>query len=349
MKLLCFLLLLSVSFVAPGQREGDDMDSFSVPSKLIRGKTYTITLDGIDSLDSAKVFLVRGDGIVSEFSDFRLNQTTLEVKIPAATKAGSACRLEILKKDGKVLISNKFEVKRSVAFSQVTFWPKLGVNASQTTYDSKFNPYYYYKVKTSTPVKYGFFAGLAMDVSLSRHFSIRPELIFSQLNISWGENIDYGYPSSYSSDERKEIRRYLTLPINLVGVYRIGPGKFQVTLGPYISLGLRGQYQATFTQVSLSGLYVTTYTGKLIAGKVPSNYFQQVPYHYNPLDIGINFGLGYQLNRILISGQFGAGFSNTQPHFAASYLESSRKDLITRNRSVSLGVAYRIGKIKKLN
>ena len=189
-----------------------------------------------------------------------------------------------------------------------------------------------------------------MDVSMARHFSIRPELIYSKLNISWGANVSYSAPPSFSySDVIMERRSYLTVPINFVGNYEIGPGKFQVTLGPYFSLGLGGgRYQETYTSSSSSSTYKVEFDARLIAGKVPSTY-SSVLHYYNPLDLGINFGLGYQLSRILISGQFLAGLTNTQPHYESNYLESSRKDLITRNRSFSLGAAYRIGKIKRLN
>lgn len=255
------------------------------------------------------------------------------------------------------------------SMSQVKFWPKAGFNTSGVKFTNS-NPanlglydatvgkaYPLSSSNTSTTLGTGFYFGLMVDIRLNKHFSIRPELLYNQNNVKLTyQNVANVDPSIFLRlTYEQENRRYLTIPLNLVGHFKFQENDLQISLGAYASLGMNSTFQGEFVyeKVKMNGIYrsiIFSETGsdgstQLLAERIPVNTFTYDRY-YNPLDIGMEIGLGYQVDRVLISGKFVNGVSNSSAHYEDENLEATRDNLVKRNIGFSLGLAYRIDKVK---
>ena len=235
-------------------------------------------------------------------------------------------------------------------YSQVTLWPKAGINLSWTTFSLNGNLPLTDKGSTylETPTRFGFYGGFALDIRLTRFLLLRPEIIYNEFNVSRSLERNENFPSSgfYNSIRfRSESRRYFTFPISIVGQIKLGAGFLHIHSGAYVSIGLDGG-AFTETIIESSPFYnerVFNTDGRLIADEVPLPWATNLSY-YNPLDFGLNFGIGYQISRFLVSTQFVLGLTNTQPHYEADYSESLRGRHITKNRNIAIGLSYKIFK-----
>ncbi|MDR0832911.1 MAG: PorT family protein [Candidatus Symbiothrix sp.] len=154
-------------------------------------------------------------------------------------------------------------------------------------------------------MKTGFQAGVVADFALTESFSIAPELLFAQR----GTKFEAGDESSTYT------LNYLQLPINALYKFSIADdSKLFIFAGPYVGYGLSGTVKEKFDGESDSGdIKFGSGDGKL-----------------NPLDFGINAGVGYQYTKFFIKAQYGLGFGN---------LSNSSKESI-KNGSIGISVGY---------
>jgi hypothetical protein len=205
--------------------------------------------------------------------------------------------------------------------AQVTFGPKLALNVSSWHNKSKdplFTP-----MKTTS--KIGFQVGGIVNAQINKYFAIRPELTFNSI----------GTKASASNINVTYTTNYLSLPLNFVGQYPINDNfKLQAFAGPYASLGLGGKYK-----------YESPYSnssGKINMKKAPGNNGND---YQNPLDLGINFGVGFQARSFVFSASYALGLTNAAPHYKDSTAEANRGKINkTTNRNISFSVAYLFGK-----
>jgi hypothetical protein len=235
--------------------------------------------------------------------------------------------------------------------AQVSIWPRAGINSSWTylsfydntprTDDGR--------VYVNTPTNYGYVVGLNFDFRLNTVMSIRPEIEYREFNIfSSIDRVEYfsGNTVFFESRTRSEVRKYISIPINVVAHLPLDKNEIQVYTGVYFSRGLHGgSYEvSTLTISDEYGLNKREGNGELKAEIVPLPFAYHNGY-YNPFDFGCNFGLGYEVNRFLISGEFILGLVNTRPYtqdWDGNKTDNLRKDHITKNRSISLNVAIKL-------
>ena len=97
---------------------------------------------------------------------------------------------------------------------------------------------------------------------------------------------------------------YIEVPVNLVAKMEAGPGKIFVGAGPYLALGVGGNNGVKFGENA-----------------------------FNPIDLGVNFMLGYQMaNGFSVNGGYGLGFSDV---FNGNSLGAKGK-----NRVISVGLGF---------
>jgi hypothetical protein len=141
----------------------------------------------------------------------------------------------------------------------------------------------------------GFMAGLGYELELSNHFLLGAEINFIQKGAKW----------EYDQGENFSLKlNYLEIPI--LGKYKMGPEKikFQFSLGPSISYGLGGSYEA---KISGSTTKTNVAFGPA-AYEFGTSYFQNVN---NTLDLGVQGGIGVRLNeKIIIETRYGLGLTN---------------------------------------
>jgi hypothetical protein len=166
-------------------------------------------------------------------------------------------------------------------------------------------------VHASLETKAGFTAGVVLDVPLSKHFGLQPQLNFVQKGCKL-ENMDV--------QESRTIN-YLELPLNFL----FNTGGFFMGTGLSFAWGLSGSENIQFEG------------GTFQDSKYPI-HFGHGENDVNNFDFGINFTTGYIIKRhFLITANFTAGLTKvantttgdniTNDYFAikAGYLFSTRK------------------------
>lgn len=95
-------------------------------------------------------------------------------------------------------------------------------------------PYYTF----DGPNTLAFHAGLIADIAVSRHWSIRPQLLYSGKGGQYALN---GNPEIGPVVERSHKINYLEVPVQLAYSLKVGPGRALVGAGPYIGYALSGK------------------------------------------------------------------------------------------------------------
>lgn len=212
------------------------------------------------------------------------------------------------------------------AMAQVSFGPKVALNISSLNDKSKDADYEESDYKS----KVGFQVGGMLNAQINDYFAIRPELTFNNVGAKFSEN---GVKGTINTN-------YLMLPINFVGQYPVSENfKIQAFVGPYAALGLGGK--AKYEYEFLGQTFEEKSSVKF--KKDPSEPNDENIYA-NPLDFGLNFGVGFQASSFVFSASYALGLSNIESHYSESADEDERgKYFTTSNRNISIGVAYLFG------
>lgn len=218
----------------------------------------------------------------------------------------------------------------SSLFAQVSFGPKIGVGYSIIK-DTKVP-----SGETKTNTEYAFTPqiGGVLNIGLGEIIAIRPELMFNQRATKINQNMN---GVTVTGNYRVS---YLELPVNIAAGIKAGPGKLELFAGPAIALCFGGKakleangYGQTFTQNST-----------IKAQKDPKDPNEQSngeTGYINPLNVSLNFGIGYKFdNGLLLQAGYNLGLSNINAHYTNSELESKRSDYITKSSSFNLGVGF---------
>lgn len=140
--------------------------------------------------------------------------------------------------------------------------------------------------------KTGFQLGITIDKSITDHFSIRPQLLYS-LKGTKNDPINIGF--GYGIAESSFTLSYLELPVQLMYGIEAGPGKILLGAGPYLAYGLSGKSTA------------------VLAGKseTESIEFGLSADQIKRIDFGLKLSAGYELTSgISFSAHFTPGLAN---------------------------------------
>jgi len=226
-----------------------------------------------------------------------------------------------------------------IADAQITFGPKLGINSfdqSADLTDSIDEP--------NTTAKMGYQVGGVVNFQIGDNFAIRPEVLFERIAVKYTSSINAGPLATATVDVFNKYN-YLSVPINFVGMFNAGPGKINIFAGPQFSFGVGGKSKATETvSVPFFGNQSMESTSKLKPGKDDGSATSSDVY-YNPINISMNAGLGYQYKRVLLSGQYNFGFTNVTPHSTDSAQEDRRDDMVIKNHGITVGLTFFFGSI----
>jgi len=147
-------------------------------------------------------------------------------------------------------------------------------------------------VSDAVDFKAGFQAGLVVDLGITESFSVIPELLFSQRGAKFkGGNVS-------------QTLNYLQLPINAAYKLEAGYGsKVIIFAGPYLGYGISGSDGIKF-----------------------GSKIEEV----KPFDFGLNFGLGYQFEKIFFKLQCNPGLLNM----------NNGSDIKIRNLNLAVTAGY---------
>jgi len=180
-----------------------------------------------------------------------------------------------------LLASSLFFSQSVFAQSNIKIGATAGVNFSTITKDGEV-----------TDGQTGFRGGAVVDFGLSRHFSIVPELLFSQK----------GWKINGTGFTQKATVNYIELPINLVIKFNVA-SETKLTIFP-------GFYAA----YAISGTYKNNEESDKIT-------FGSGVEDLNPIDMGFNLGCGIEVKSVFFRFILHGGLKNlsNDPNYKADF------------------------------
>lgn len=221
--------------------------------------------------------------------------------------------------------------------AQVTFGPKAGITLSK--YGYKFSDEASFTEPTSK-YKLGPALGVVMNLQINDFLAFQPSLMYSKK----GSGIDVADQESGDANITGYFREkisYLELPLNLAVGLKLGNVKFQIFAGPYFAYAIAGKQKWDYEE-NINGVREDIKGDRKIkfVNEVPEDRDEDVSYQ-RPFDIGLNFGVGYKIDNILLNLGYAMGFSNMQPdHPDDNSFADDHKYL---NRTIFINAAWLFG------
>ena len=224
-----------------------------------------------------------------------------------------------------------------LAHAQVRFsvGPQVGYSLSTINYTTQ-NP----SIAISTKYMSGFAAGVAADIGLG-HLAIQPAVQFARKGYdqTGATQLTANYDPIVTS---VQVRfNYLAVPVNVAYTqHRNGQGA-QVFAGPYIGFLLGGHYAAETTYPGASN---TTQAGKIVAANSYTPSLTDDNAYSRRVDAGLQFGLGYRYQGLLLQASYSLGLRN-QASVQEALPGGYRLDYPPTyyNRAFQLSLAYLLG------
>jgi hypothetical protein len=165
--------------------------------------------------------------------------------------------------------------------AQMKFGPVAGLNISKMTLK-------YGGIGFDPKSLIGFHIGGMAEIPLSGNFVLQPEILYS------------GKGSSYELDFGEEVYElkiapgFIEVPVFAAYKFDVGSGKLFLKAGPYFAYGISGQVSDDEESYDIC-------------------YGEGEDCDMKPLDFGLGFGAGFDLNGFIISLQYELGLANLAP------------------------------------
>ncbi|RYE00328.1 MAG: PorT family protein [Sphingobacteriales bacterium] len=188
-------------------------------------------------------------------------------------------------------------------FSQVSIDPEVGVNFSNTRFKLDGAD------AVTGDVRTGFSGGVGVNFGLGGDFYLRPGVYYQGL----------GSKSDIVGVATTTSLHYLRIPVNVGYNFNISKnaGSIFAEVGPYVGYAIAGQSKTEILGVSAKS----------------DIDFGSDAAEMNPLDFGVNFGLGYESPwGIYLKGGYGLGLGNM----------SNIDDIKNTNTHFNISLGYRI-------
>jgi len=222
--------------------------------------------------------------------------------------------------------------------AQVTFGPKLGFNLSKYAYNYSSD---FKHIEPQSKFRLGFAVGGMMNLDILEFLAFQPSLMIAKKGSGIDVADEYSGNAVITGYKRTRVT-YLEVPLNLALKLKVGAFKFQIFAGPYIAYALAGKTKWDYEKND-DGIR-TDHKGEekiSLKNEIPADAGEKTLYYQSPLDIGMNFGFGYQVNHVLINLGFAMGFSNLQPDKEG--VDSYSSDFKYSNRTIFLSAAWLFG------
>jgi hypothetical protein len=235
----------------------------------------------------------------------------------------------------RLLLATTLFSAASVAQAQVRFalGPQVGYNLTTVNYNTH-DP----GVAISNKYLSGFAAGIAADIGFG-HVAIQPAVQFARKGYDQtGTNRLAASPIVTSVQMRFN---YLAVPINVAYTqHRNGQGA-QVFAGPYVGFLLGGHYTA---ETTYPGAANTNQAGKVVAANSYTPNVNEENTYSQRVDAGLQFGLGYRYQGLLVQAAYSLGLRN-QASVQEALPGGYRLDYPSTyyNRAFQLSLAYLFG------
>lgn len=259
----------------------------------------------------------------------KLNTLILPLMLPHATCIFSLVCIQLL------------TVNQAHAQATFSIGPRVGLNLSTFHYpdESAFqNPYLSNQSSYTLSHRSGIEVGLAASIGVE-HFAIQPSLLYSQKG--YQADFEQGYPDISKGFVSRPFHytsrfNYLTLPINVVYTHRKNGQGAQVFAGPYIGFLLGGNYEIK----DLSANPVPTGRNDVTAGGLNGD---DGILHSQSLDIGLQSGLGYRYQNLLVQVSYSLGLRNLAVDYLGYGLPAPVSQPSYYNRAWQVSLCYLFG------
>lgn len=166
--------------------------------------------------------------------------------------------------------------------------------------------------------KLGFYGGLFVNAPLSEHFSIQPEVIYSQLGSEVKRN--YTALGNTASINGKLNLEYITVPVMLQ--FKATP-QFYFEAGPEFGYLISAKQKGEVT----------------LNNNVVSSGSTDVKDNFNNFNVGAALGLGFDVTKNFgINARYVAGFTDINKNGETSLNNSNNKN---RNNNFQVGLGYK--------
>ena len=217
--------------------------------------------------------------------------------------------------------------------AQISFGPKVGVNLSKYAFNYKNSweePQVYFR--------FGQSVGGVVDVPLFGFLSFQPSATFTVKGVANDVSSYNSGHAVYTGYSRIRVT-YFEIPLNFAAKINLGPGSIQFFAGPYFALALIGMHVWDYEE-NINGVRETFKDTERIKFK------NEVPegdegHYQKPLDMGVDFGIGYQYKQLLFNIGFAMSFSNLQPDRKGEDYDPA--DTKYSNRTVFITAAWLFG------
>jgi hypothetical protein len=201
---------------------------------------------------------------------------------------------------------------------RVSGGPLLGLTVSSSRYTLGSG----YVSTSEAHYRAGFEAGVVGSFEVG-HVALQPAILYSQA----GYDIVNQYPGGtggYTSGKNNVRLDYLKIPLNLVYMPSSAGHGFRVFAGGYTSFLLGGNQEVSgIVSAKREVVASNEYQG-------PGKYYSRI------IDAGLQAGIGYRINPLLVQATYSQGLRDT-------YVDSMNIGIFTSssyNRSFHLSVAY---------
>jgi hypothetical protein len=178
----------------------------------------------------------------------------------------------------------------------------------------------------------GCVAGVQASLSWPR-FALEPAVLFCQKGNTLSQDVAYrdpvtGLPNQHGTFTSQLRLNYLTLPLHLTFA-PAGPASGpQFFAGPYLGLLLGGTH-------SQAGPDQVTTTSPVYVGSPPTVFNG---YYAQRYDAGVQAGLGYRFQHLVLQAEYSLGLREVAP--GSAFAASAVKPPATYNRAFQASVSY---------
>lgn len=223
--------------------------------------------------------------------------------------------------------------------AQISFGPKIGVNISKYGYN--------YKESWAEPdikFRFGQSVGAVVNIQLLDFLAFQPSASFTVKGVAYDVSSWESGNAVYTGYDRVRVT-YFEVPLNFAASINLGPGSIQVFAGPYVALALVGRNVWDYEE-NIGGIRETFKDTEKVKFKNNVSEADEdvtgVSFYQKPLDLGVDFGIGYQYNHLLFNIGFAMGLLNLQPDLT-SHQNFDPKDYKYSNRTIFITAAWLFG------
>jgi hypothetical protein len=232
-----------------------------------------------------------------------------------------------------LLFTLAFSLIAGTSFSQISYGPKVGVNLSKYALN--------YKDSWEEPqvnFRFGQSVGGVMNIQLLKFLAFQPSATFTVKGVANDVSSWESGHAVYTGYSRIRVT-YFEVPLNFAAKINLGPGSIQFFAGPYFALAIIGRHVWDYEK-NVNGIRETFKDTERIKfkNKVPEG---DKDHYQKPLDMGVDFGIGYQYKHLLFNIGFAMSFSNLQPDREGEDYDPA--DEKYSNRTVFITAAWLFG------